>query len=224
MESNIDLIEKIRRGLIGLLSDFRWKVKGFIEEDYTLYPLPKDPAIVTSVIEEIIKSKVKTYLKKQYRCSIKQGGSREYPEIAIFGGLLGASKIAIDIKTTRRISKNRISGFTLGSYAGYFYHSNVKMPGCIMPYDDFSEHLVIGFMYDWDGKANTLNMVKNIDLIVQPKWKIASKSTGTGTTNAIGSIKNINDLREGRGVFKSQEEFNAFWKQKAKFKKTNNRL
>jgi len=59
-------------------------------------------------------------------------------------------------------------------------------------------------------------MVSDVEVIVQQKWKIASKSTGTGTTFAIGSIKEIDKLEKGEGVFKSKEEFEEYWREKGK--------
>ena len=55
-------------------------------------------------------------------------------------------------------------------------------------------------------------MVSIVDVIVQEKWRIASKSTGTGTTKHIGSIRDIDDLKNGNGPFKTREEFEVFWR------------
>lgn len=145
-----------------------------------------------------------------------QGGVREYPELVLYGGCLGTRKVAIDIKTARRKSRSRITGFTLGSFGGYFLNPNKKMPGCILPYGEFTEHWVVGFIYDWNPGAPSLSLVSNIEVIVQEKWRIASRSTGTGTTTAIGSIKDIDRLREGRGEFSSEEEFEEFWRSRGR--------
>jgi hypothetical protein len=136
--------------------------------------------------------------------------------MTLVGGKLGDKKIAIDIKTTRRLSRNRISGFTLGSFAGYFLYPERKMPGCKFPYGEFSEHWIIGFIYTWNPNSDSLHMVSDVEVIVQEKWRIASKSTGTGTTFAIGSIKEIDRLRKGEGDFKSKEEFEKYWREKGK--------
>ena len=47
---------------------------------------------------------------------------------------------------------------------------------------------------------------------IAAKWKIASKSTATGTTFAISSVRTIDALRKGRGDFNSCEEFEDFWR------------
>jgi len=208
----IDLKNDLNR----LFSDFRWKIKGMIDEDGNIYPIPPIPQVITGIFQEITKHKVKKFMKEKYRCEIVQGGPREYPEITLIGGDFGNRKIAIDMKTTRRVSENRISGFTIGSFAGYFLYPEKKMPGCKFPYEEFDEHWITGFIYTWNPDADTLHMVSDVEVIIQPKWKIASKSTGTGTTFAIGSVKEIDKLRMGEGVFKSKDEFETYWRRRGK--------
>ena len=55
-------------------------------------------------------------------------------------------------------------------------------------------------------------MISNVQVIVQEKWRLASKTTGTGTTTAIGSIKEINRIISGNGDFRSEKEFLRYWK------------
>lgn len=45
-------------------------------------------------------------------------------------------------------------------------------------------------------------------------WKIASDKEGSGNTANIGSIKNINDLIKGNGVFAKAGEilFDDYWR------------
>ncbi len=96
-----------------------------------------------------------------------KGDPREYPEITRGG--FGDKKIAIDIKTARRIGKNRISGFTLGSFAGYFLYPKKRMVGCKFPYGEFEEHWIIGFIYSWNPDADSLHMVSDVEVIFQLK-------------------------------------------------------
>ena len=123
----------LKADLENLFKGFRWTIKGFIDEDGKICDLPDIPQVITGLFQEIAKQRLKPFLRKHYGCDIIQGGSREYPEITAFGGKLGQAKIAIDIKTTRRVSKNRVSGFSIGSYAGYFLHPERKLPGCKFP-------------------------------------------------------------------------------------------
>lgn len=184
---------------------------------FTLFP--PIPQVITGIFQEITKHKVKRFMKEKYECEIIQAGPREYPEITLTRGRFGNKKIAIDMKTTRRISQNRISGFTVGSFAGYFLNPEKKMPGCKFPYGEFDQHWIIGFIYTWNPEADSLHMVSDVEVIVQPKWKIASKSTGTGTTFAIGSVKEIDKLKKGKGLFKNKDEFENYWRRRGKRKR-----
>jgi len=204
----------LKADLESLFQGFRWTIRGFIDDEGMVHPLPDIPQVITGIFQEVAKQRLKPFLKRKYGCEIVQGGAREYPEITAFGGKLGQEKVAIDIKTTRRISRNRISGFSIGSYAGYFLHPERKLPGCKFPYGDFKEHWVIGFIYTWNPQKDSLHMVSDIEVVVNEKWKIASKSTATGTTFAISSVRDLGRLKEGKGDFDSIEEFETFWRVK----------
>jgi len=207
-------IVNIKTDLENLFKGFRWSIRGFINDEDKVHKLPDIPQVISGLFQEIAKQRIKPFLREQYNCQIVQGGAREYPEITAFGGRLGKEQIAIDIKTTRRLSLSRVSGFSIGSYAGYFLHPEQKLPGCKFPYADFKEHWIVGFVYTWSPKAESLHMVSNIEVIISEKWRIASKSTATGTTFAISSVRNLEALRKGRGDFNSSNEFEDFWRAK----------
>lgn len=57
-------------------------------------------------------------------------------------------------------------------------------------------------------------MVSDIEVVVNEKWKVASRSTATGTTFAISSVRDLERLRGGKGDFSSSAEFEAFWRAK----------
>ncbi len=202
----------IGRDLARIFTVFVWNIKGFIDTGGNIYPIPEIPQVITGLFQEITKTRVKEFIRQNYRCQEIQGGAREYPEITLFDGLLGSRKIAIDMKTSRRVGPNRISGFTLGSYAGYFAHPDRKMAGCVLPYGEYTEHWVVGFIYDWMPGKPSEELVSNVEVIVQEKWRMAARHTGTGTTNAIGSVREIDRLKVGSGDFSSEAEFEEYWR------------
>ena len=57
------------------------------------------------------------------------------------------------------------------------------------------------------------SVIKDFDFFAAPKWKIASDSQGSGNTANIGSIKDIDDLKNGNGVFSKlgEEWFDEYW-------------
>lgn len=203
--------KELKKELEKTMSDIVWNFVGILDTEEKLYPIPKNIQI-QALFEYLAKKRIKR-LAGELQCEYKEATStREYPDVLLRGGKLGKKTIALDAKTTRREGKNRVSGFTLGSYAGYFKYPEKKMPFCQIPYGDFDEHWIVGFIYTWNGEADTLHMVSEVDLVVQEKWKIASKSTGTGTTTAIGSVKQISQLKKGKGNFNSEKDFLRYWR------------
>lgn len=57
------------------------------------------------------------------------------------------------------------------------------------------------------------SVIKDFDFFAMPKWKIASDGRGSGNTANIGSVKNIEDLKAGNGVFSELGEdwFDEYW-------------
>ncbi len=57
------------------------------------------------------------------------------------------------------------------------------------------------------------SVIKDLEFFTAPKWKIASDSQGSGNTANIGSIKDIEDLKRGNGVFSELGEvwFDEYW-------------
>lgn len=57
------------------------------------------------------------------------------------------------------------------------------------------------------------SVIKDFDFFAAPKWKIASDKQGSGNTANIGSITDIEDLKNGNGVFSNlgEEWFDEYW-------------
>lgn len=57
------------------------------------------------------------------------------------------------------------------------------------------------------------SVIKDFEFFAAPKWKIASDSRGSGNTANIGSIKDIEALKKGEGVFSllGEEWFDEYW-------------
>jgi len=203
------MLKNFKKDLEKIASGISWNFIGILDTNKKLHPIPKNIQI-QALFEYLGREKVTEWANRQGIKVIESTNTREYPDLTLLGGPLGKEIIALDIKTGRR-DGNR-TGFTLGSYWGYFRRPDKKMAGCRLPYGQFSQHWIVGFIYDWNENADTLHMVSNVEAIVQEKWKLASKSTGTGTTTAIGSIKDIKKLKEGRGDFKTEKEFLDYWR------------
>ena len=113
---------------------------------------------------------------------------------------------------------------TLGAFTGYFRERN-SLKNITHPYNDYKAHVVLGVIYDTiteidERKSYTLeqlsditSVVKNFQFFVQEKWKIAIDRPGSGNTKNIGSVNNIDDLINGKGVFSELGEdiFDDYW-------------
>ncbi|MFH1445154.1 MAG: type II restriction endonuclease [Nanoarchaeota archaeon] len=195
--------------LYNAVKDLSWNFVGILDTNKKLHPIPKNLNF-QALFEKLVFERI-SILKNKYNIDvIDPNNIRAYPDMILKGGALGKDIVAVDVKTGRR--RGNRTGFTLGSYAGYFKNPDKKCSGCVRPYNDFSKHIAICFIYDWNPEADTLKMISNIKIIVHEKWKLASKSTGTGTTTAIGSVNDIDKLIKGEGTFKSKEEFLEYWK------------
>lgn len=64
-----------------------------------------------------------------------------------------------------------------------------------------------------DKLKSIASVIKDFDFFAAPKWKIASDAQGSGNTANIGSIKDIEDLKKGNGVFSElgEEWFDEYW-------------
>lgn len=204
----------IKKELYEIVKGISWNFVGILDTDDRLHEIPKNLNF-QSLFERLVLEKL-AFLNKEYKIEVIDNENiRSYPDMVLKDGVLGNKIIALDVKTGRRSigNNNRIDGFTLGSYKRYLRNPDEKL--CcngLFSYNDFTEHWCICFIYDWNNKTDTLHMISNIQIIVQEKWKLASKTTGTGTTTAIGSIKDIKRIMSGSGDFKTEKEFLDFWR------------
>ena len=61
--------------------------------------------------------------------------------------------------------------------------------------------------------SSITSVTKNFQFFISEKWKIASDKGGSGNTANIGSIKNIQDIVNGAGMFSElgEEWFDDYW-------------
>lgn len=208
----------LKSDLEELLCGFRWNVVGLLLEDQRVVDVPAESRAISAIFEKLVVERIKP-IARRYSCGFERGGGREYPDITLLDIPNFEGKIAIDVKTSRKVSANRIQGFTLGTYLGYFRTPDRKVGTIRYPYGDYTQHWIVGLCYDYEtfqrevgGVVEESFRITDIDLIVQEKWRIASRQTGSGTTKHIRSITNIEDLKAGRGEFSSEEEFLEYWR------------
>ena len=194
-----------------IFRDVTWDYQALLHTTGKTSPIPKESKVVTAILENYAVKEISKWAKTKSIQTTLPTNEREYPDLTLDSAMIGGV-IALDIKTARIKNKNRIGKLTLGSYGGYFRNPNKKMNGCRLPYAHFDEHWIVAFLYEWDADLPSDKMVKIQDVVISEKWKIASKSSGTGTTKHIGSITDILKLKAKNGTFQTQEEFEKFWR------------
>ena len=118
------------------------------------------------------------------------------------------------------------NGFTLGSHGTYF-ENRQSTKNIQFPYAAYAGHFCLGIIYDraegatidethyyqLDELQSITSVAKNFQFFLVEKWQIASDKGGSGNTANIGSINNIDDIINGRGMFSRLGEswFDDYW-------------
>ena len=202
-----------------------WKIKGFIDIDKNIFTLSNDTKIISKILEIHIFPYILEFAKKHNFKLILPTYQNYYPDLSFVLKSDSRIKFAVDLKTTYRneINPKLCNGFTLGSHGEYFRNrdSNKNIQ---FPYKQYLGHFCLGVIYDRNlvnefvkYKIKDLDKIKsviqNLTLFFVEKYKIASDSSGSGNTANIGSIKNIDDIINERGIFASlgEEVFDDYW-------------
>lgn len=210
--------------------DKQWLIKGFIDIHENIYTISNDTKIISKILEIHLFPRIIEFAEQNHFKVVLAEKQNWYPDISFVSLKNEKVKFALDIKTTYRLKNSKnINGFTLGSHGEYFINrqSNKNIQ---YPYTDYLGHYCLGIIYDRNEKANIeetkiykiqevnleeiSSVISNLDFFVCEKWQIASDKAGSGNTANIGSIKNIYDLLNAKGIFKNlgEEWFDDYWK------------
>lgn len=166
-----------------------------------------DSKLISKILENFITQILVNYCEEKKLKYIKNDIQNKYPDFIVYekGCRL---PIAVDIKTSYLMSSSKIHGFTLGTYRGYF-RNRKDTKNTVLPYALFRSHYCICLIYN-----RTETGIEIAHTIVKPKWKLASRSSGSGNTCNIGSIRNLTTLLSKNSIFRSRKEFDDFWMNK----------
>ncbi|MBT3438960.1 restriction endonuclease [Candidatus Woesearchaeota archaeon] len=223
------ILQKIKDTIISELTNFEWKILGVIDDDNNVYPMTSDTKVLSKIFEMVaiphFKKIVKKLSIKDNPCQIVLAEQQnQYPDISLTGGILGNNKIAIDIKSAYRTEENKFSGFTLGAFNGYF-KNRLSTKNIKYAYSEYAEHWVLCFIYDrdletditgickLDKKEDIPIIIKNVEIILQDKWKVSVARPGSGNTANIGGINDLDKLKRGEGDFHNERKkiFDDYW-------------
>lgn len=209
-------------------ADGQWSIKGFIDVFQNVYTISSDTKIVSKILEIHLFPRILQFAQTNGYKVVLADHQNYYPDISFVKADDETIKFAIDFKTTYRNPKkpHLCNGFTLGSHGKYFENRG-STKNIQFPYGSYSAHFCLGIIYDRNEKAtidetklykidelqSIGSVVSNFQFFVAEKWKIASDKGGSGNTANIGSINNINDIVNGRGMFSKLGEhwFDEYW-------------
>ncbi len=184
-----------------------------------LLPLPKEPAALANVLEVSIAD----FLLERVAATdgalvATRGGERFYPDLEISGPDVGGGFYAVDVKVAQRKIPRRKnaqptktqSRITLYTGNTYFAYPTLHWDGTFRPFGEYTQHLDVIAIYTLN--RTSAARVDDLELIVQEPWKIGSHKRSSTTREYIGAVQGLDDLRQGRGEFKTAEEFYKFWR------------
>ena len=205
--------------------DGSWLIKGFIDTHKDIYTLSDDTKIISKVFEIHILPQLFKFAELHEYSILLPEHQNYYPDLSFISNKNKDIKFALDFKTTYKLPMKHIcNGFTLGSHGEYFQNRK-SSKNIQFPYSSYLAHFCLGIIYERNVildkhriySIQSLNdipsVAKNFIFFVTEKWKIASDRGGSGNTANIGSITNITDLINGRGMFSQLGEkwFDDYW-------------
>lgn len=168
------------------------------------YPIGTDSKIVSKAIEIVACTHLQSQLaEKNIRFAVNPC-QNSYPDCIAYPD---DKPVAIDIKTSYVKSCDKINGFTLGTYKGYFRNRDC-CTNTTIPYNQFKQHYCICFIYERLPNGDGIEVKHKI---FTEKWKLASKNAGSGNTTNIGSVTKMSDIINGKSVFANAQEFDQYW-------------
>lgn len=145
-----------------------WSIKGFIDSKKNIYTITKDTKVISKIIEIMIFPKILKFAK-EYGYKVKLAPYQNYyPDITFINS--NGKKFAIDLKSTYRITNDKVNGMTLGAFTGYF-RNRESTKNIVYPYNEFEEHYVLGVIYSRTDIESSVEILKNKHLEITDKLK-----------------------------------------------------
>jgi hypothetical protein len=122
-----------------------WTVKGFIDVYKNIYTTSVDTKVVSKIIELMIFPVILDFARANDFQIVLATHQNHYPDVT-FIRRKGNEKIALDLKSTYRLSSNKVNGMTLGAFTGYF-RNRTSRKNISFPYAEYDKHYILGVVY-----------------------------------------------------------------------------
>jgi len=182
-----------------------------------ILPLPQEPAALANVLEVSLVDFLIERAGVTDGVTVIRGKERAYPDLELSGPKFGGGFHAVDVKVAKRAETksgkpptSTQSRITLYTGNTYFRYPSLHWPGSLRPFDDYTSHLDVIAIYTFN--PDNPARVEDLELIIQPPWKVASKTRSSKTREYIGAVTRIDALRDGKGEFDSPEAFYKYWR------------
>ncbi|MCL2610413.1 MAG: EcoRV family type II restriction endonuclease [Defluviitaleaceae bacterium] len=205
-----------------------WNIKGFVDIFKNIYTISSDTKVISKILELHLFPYFTEFAEiTNYHLELPKY-QNYYPDITFINKKDNKIKFAVDLKTTYLNQKRQgyCNGFTLGSHGEYFINRE-SSKNIHYPYNQYVAHFCFGIIYnrvfltsEFEAKNYSVDDIENIPSVInnfiffaQEKWKIASDKRGSGNTANIGSIKKVDDILVGNGIFSEfgEDIFNDYW-------------
>lgn len=205
-----------------------WTIRGFIDIFKNIYTVSSDTKIISKALELHLFPYFLEFADRIGYDIELAAHQNYYPDLTFVSKQNTSIKFAVDLKTTYRDEKypEFCNGFTLGSHGKYFVNRK-SSKNIQYPYQEYSGHFCLGIIYTRSQLSNIEEtqiyniseidkvppVIKDFIFFAEEKWKIASDKSGSGNTANIGSIRKIDDILTGNGVFAKagNEFFDDYW-------------
>jgi hypothetical protein len=121
-----------------------WTVKGFIDYYQNIYSISSDTKVISKIIELMIFPKFLAFAQSNNMTLKLSPHQNYYPDISFIDS--DNKKYAVDLKSTYRITPNKVNGMTLGAFTGYF-RNRESFKNTLYPYNHYDKHFVFGILY-----------------------------------------------------------------------------
>jgi len=211
-----------------------FEITGLLTPEDLIYTFGTDTKVLSTVFEMLVEPFLKEIAYENGLQLYIPDKLNFYPDFTLMSDKNDTAKIAIDVKTTyRRFSRQTRTWnakFTLGGFNSFMRNGSKNIA---FPYDSYSRHYVIGFVYTRNTESETRVLkieqrsnaplcYSDVEWFIQEKYKISGEKPGSGNTENIGSITghSVDDFERGDGPFAEygQEVFDDYWKNYPKYR------
>ena len=180
-----------------------------LEEKGWLLPLPDESAALSNLFETEILDIVHGALEGE-DVTIRNGGSRSYPDFELDGPFFNGGPHAVDIKCARHSGTSVDSTIALYTGNTYFLFPDLPFPGMLRPFGGYDHRIPTVVLYRY--RPDLLERFSDVSVAIQPAWRIAGKTKPSSTRHYIGSVNRVADIVSGRGAFEREQDFYNYWR------------